>query len=97
MELKPRFTNRSVRRLFEAHQIDLMHLADDAITDPLQRLKITQAGMADFNPDDVAGAIDDLTPGEHIDILISAISRDLVPASIREASAKAAAQPKSEG
>ncbi|MES2706075.1 MAG: hypothetical protein V4726_05665 [Verrucomicrobiota bacterium] len=95
MTLNPRFTNRSIRQLFEAHQIDLMKLAGDAITDDATRVKITIAGHPDAAPADVASACDDLTPGEHIDLLTEALRRDLIPASIREATARAAAPDKS--
>jgi hypothetical protein len=53
-------------------------------------------GMPDADAAKVAEACDDLTPGEHIELLTEAIRRDLVPASIREATAKAAETGKSE-
>lgn len=96
MTLTPRFTNRAVRELFEAHEIDLMNLPPDAITDPDTRLKITQAGHPADVADAVAEACDNITPGEHIELLSVTLRRDLVPASIREATAKAAAASKSE-
>ncbi len=96
MELKPRFTTRAVRLLFEDAQIDLMNLSGDVITDARARKLITLAGMSDADPAKVSEACDDLTPGEHIGILTEAIHRDLIPASIREATAKAATGAKSE-
>jgi hypothetical protein len=96
MELKPRFTTRAVRQLFECHGIDLMKLSGDAITDSDSRKRITMGGMPDADAAKVAEACDDLTPGEHIELLTEAIRRDLVPASIREATAKAADTGKSE-
>lgn len=96
MELKPRFTTRAVRRIFESHGIDLMKLSGDAITDSESRKHITLGGMPDADAAKVAEACDDLTPGEHIELLTEAIHRDLVPASIREATAKAAPGSKSE-
>ena len=96
MELKPRFTTRAVRQLFERTGIDLMKLSGDAITDAGSRTAITIAGMPDADPAKVIDACDDLTPGEHIELLTEAIRRDLVPASIREATAKAAAGAKSQ-
>ena len=96
MDLKPRFTTRAVRQLFEGSGIDLMKLSGDAITDAESRKAITIAGMPDADAAKVAEACDELTPGEHIELLTEAIRRDLVPASIREATAKAAAGAKSE-
>ncbi len=95
--MKLRFTNRAVKALFEAHQIDLMHLGGDAMLDAETRLKITQAGFVpEGGSEDVATLCDDMTPGDHIDLLNTAILRDLLPASAREAIAKAAATTKSE-
>lgn len=96
MELKPRFSNRAIRRLFESHQIDLMRLPGEAVTDPETRLRITQAGHDESEAENVKAACEELTPGEHIDLLTDAIRRDLIPASIREATAKAATPSKSE-
>ena len=95
MTLNPRFTNRSIRQLFEDHQIDLMKLGGEAITDPAVRVKITIAGHPEAAPENVADLCDNLTPGEHISMLTEALRRDLIPASIREATAKAAAPDKS--
>lgn len=96
MELKPRFTNRAIKRLFECHQIDVMNLDGETLNDIGKRLLITQAGHADTDAASVADACDELTPGEHLDILSSAIRRDLTPAYLREATAKAATADKSE-
>lgn len=95
-ELAPRFTNKALRHLAEAHNIDLLKIQGTEIMDFDFRLKVTQAGCGSLAPDVVANLVDDLTPGEHIDMLTTALTRDLAPKSNREAQAKAAASPKSE-
>ncbi len=96
MELKPRFNNRAVRRLFDEHQIDLMNLEGATLTDHAKRVTITKAGLPNEDGEGVVNACDDLTPGEHIELLTVAIMRDLIPESNRkEAAAKAATLDKS--
>jgi len=95
MQLNPKFTNRAVRNLQKDHGIDLMRLEGDTITSAEKRLTITIAGHPGVEADTVEAACDELTPGEHIDLLTAAIKRDLMPASIREATAKAAPADKS--
>lgn len=95
--LAPRFTNKALRHLAEAHNIDLLKIQGTEIMDFDFRLKVTQAGCGSLPPETVAELVDDLTPGEHIDMLTAALSRDLAPKSSREAAAKAASSSKSEG
>lgn len=94
MTLNPRFTNRAVRSLFEESGIDVMHLEGDALTDSAKRIVMTRHAC-EGKPDEIIAACEDLTPGEHMDLLRAALLRDLVPASIREANAKAAPTTKS--
>jgi hypothetical protein len=94
-ELAPRFTNKALRTLKETHDIDLLKIQGTEIMDPDFRLKVTQAGCAPLAPEAVAELVDDLTPGDHIDLLTTALTRDLSPKSNREAQAKAAAGSKS--
>lgn len=94
-QLAPRFTNKALRYLKEAHQIDLLTISGAEIMDPDFRLKVTQAGCGSLPPETVAELVDDLTPGDHIDMLTAALTRDLAPKSSREAAAKAASGPKS--
>ena len=89
-----RFTNRAIKSLFDKDAIDLMKLDGEVISDPQKRLAITQAG-SDLPPEEVANLCEEMTPGEHIQLLTEAIQRDLIPSSIREATAKAAASSKS--
>lgn len=89
-ELAPRFTNKALRYLKETHDIDLLKIQGTEIMDVDFRLKVTQAGCT-LPPEEVANLVDDLTPGEHIDMLTAALTRDLAPKSSREAAAKAAA------
>ena len=91
-----KFTNRAVRRLFEATGIDLLNLTGDVLTSLDKRLAITLAGVSPAEEDATREACEDLTPGEHIELLTEAIRRDLVPQSIREAMAKAAPDDKSD-
>jgi chloramphenicol 3-O-phosphotransferase len=95
MEIKPRFNNRSVRKLQEEHGIDLFKLGD-ALNSVDARCKIILAGHPAADPADVLNACDELTPGEFMEILTDALMRDLIPQSQREAAAKAAAPDKSE-
>lgn len=95
--LAPRFTNKALRFLKEAHNIDLLTISGQEIMDVDFRLKVTQAGCGTLAPNIVAELVDDLTPGDHIDMLTAALTRDLAPKSSREAAAKAATSPKSEG
>jgi hypothetical protein len=94
-ELTPRFTNKALRILKETHDIDLLKIQGTEIMDPDFRLKVTQAGCAPLPPETISRLVDDLTPGEHIDMLTASLTRDLAPKSNREAQAKAAAGPKS--
>ena len=94
MELKLRFTNKTLRTLKDDHGIDLLQ-DTDAMGKQESRLLITQAGMGWEEMGAVAVAVDSLTPGEHIGMLNDALIRDLIPQSVREANAKAAADPKS--
>ena len=96
MELKPRFTNRTIRKLKEDNGIDLFTLGDK-LSDETNRRAIMLAGHAHTEARQVCEAFDELTPGETLEILTTAIIRDLVPQSQREASAKAATPTKSEG
>lgn len=96
MDLKPRFTNRTIRKLKEGCGIDLFTLGDK-LGDEANRRAIMLAGHADTESSAVIEAFDELTPGETLEILTTAIIRDLVPQSQREASAKAATPTKSEG
>lgn len=89
-----RYTNARVRRLHEESGIDLLNLTGDAMTDRAKRSAITLAGAIE-DADTVRAAIEEMTPGEHIEMLTEAIRRDLVPASIREAMAKAESANKS--
>lgn len=89
-----RYTNSRVRRLHLEAKIDLLNLTPDAMTDLAKRTAITLAGTEEDEQTTLA-AIDALTPGEHIELLTEAIRRDLVPASIREAMAKAESANKS--
>lgn len=104
-----RFTNWAIKWLFNVHKIDLMKLDGDVITDPEKRVFITAAGLlhsiegvlSDSDRgvkalNEAATKCDDITPGEHIQLLTEAIQRDLIPNSIREAKAKAADTSKSE-
>lgn len=97
MDLKPRFNNKVIRQLFDSSGIDLMAMKGDIITNADARTVITIAGMPEADPAQVEAACDELTPGEHIELLTEAIRRDLVPASLREAGAKAATPDKSAG
>lgn len=102
--MKLRFTNRAVKALFDKHGIDLLKLDGTALMDAETRLKITEAGFVSSGEEplvhdeqaNIPSLCDDLTPGDHIDLLNAAIIRDLLPASAREAVAKAAAASKSE-
>ena len=96
MELAPRFTNRAIRALKDSNGIDLFSLGE-SMSEEQTRKAIMLAGHPTANAADVLQAFDDLTPGETMEILTTAIIRDLVPASQREASAKAATPTKSEG
>jgi len=90
-----KFTNRSVRRLFESTGIDLLNFTGEALKSLDSRMDITLAGVSPAEEDATREACEDLTPGEHIELLTEAIRRDLVPQSIREAMAKAAPDDKS--
>lgn len=95
MELHPRFSNKAIRHLFESSGIDLLKLDGAVLTDPEKRRQITMAAC-DGDPEVIAAQCDNMTPGEHLELIRSALMRDLVPASFREATAKAAAPTKSE-
>jgi hypothetical protein len=94
---KIRFTNARIRKLHAEHGIDLMTLKGPELVEPDSRLKITIAGMGDAPADEVEKACDELTPGEHIELLGDAIRQALMgPAELKkEAEAKAAATTKS--
>jgi hypothetical protein len=94
---KIRFTTARIRKLHEDHGIDLMSLKGPELVDPASRVKITVAGMGDAPADEVGKACDELTPGEHIELLGDAIRVALMgPAALKqEAEAKAAATTKS--
>ena len=96
MELKPRFTNKVIRQVFDAHQIDLTNLDGTILLDYTKRMQMTIAGMPGSDSAEVQEACDALTPGEHVQILQEAIEEAWTRPNQREAVAKAAAEDKSE-
>ena len=94
MELKPRFTNRVVRAL-QDQGINVFELGS-ILSERETVLKLMVAAHPADDPQSVAAAYDDLTPGEATGILTESLMRDLLPKSQREAVAKAATEDKSE-
>ncbi len=89
MTINPRFTNAVIKSL-QNQGIDLFALTGAELTDHEKRVAITVAACPVMDADQITSACDNMTPGEHIEILLSSIKRDLVPASQREATATAA-------
>lgn len=96
MDLKPRFTNKVIRQLFEAHQIDLTNLDGSILLDYTKRMQMTIIAMQEADSAEICEACDKLTPGEHVQILQEAIQEAWTRPNQREAVAEAATPTKSE-
>lgn len=96
MELALRYTTGRIKKLFKDHKIDAYNFTGHDLNDEGQRLKITLAGIPDANRKEVEKACDELTPAEHMDLIVDAVKEALNPKFAQEASAKAANPDKSE-
>lgn len=88
--LNPRFTNSRIRSLQE-NGIDLFNLNGDEFSAYEKRVQVTIAACAEMSPEVVRAICDDMTPGEHSDLLILAMKRDMTPPSQKEAATTAGA------
>lgn len=88
-----RFTNRVIKTLKDDHQIDLLsggiEFADQ------EKVAAIVAAASSLPVDEAKAKIDDMTPGELAELLLTSYQRDFTPKSQLEANAKAAAANKS--